>query len=680
LKLIFNSTLNSWGYMEGEGNFATPLTTWYYATADLSPDMKQTNVFTSFRVVDYAACRLCTMRVFSVDNFTGKTELYDFRTQSGSTQVTSPFAIKSYTVKCYPRVEEDIDRSGEFPNVEWGKIVLNEDEELPEDLVEMRTKEVSKAVERLKAKGILPEGHYTISQIYPTEYSENYHILYRFNVKVSNDAGVRFRISATTYTAPDNLQDYEFITYAYFEHRLSEIDEDYYSWDEIGFGEEDPLDSDFDQLRSRAVHQAVHRLKAKGVLAQGQYIISKTFAAETTGGNFGPEFDMDYLGYQLFRYHVQVSSGSGVHYRLVVYVMTLGDDYTHYELFDYVFFEHRLGEFSNIDWIEILEDDVTLPLPGDLVELRDKVWARAVHGLQVEELLPEGNFTVTKAFATEFASGFEHREFPQSGDFILYRFNIQVMNESGVRFRIQAVTVSTYYNLPEYELIDFAYIENRVAEFNAPTWKQVAEVALPGSVAELRSRVVNQAVERMKVKGILHEGKYTLSKTFPTEFATKLEHPEFPLTGDYILYRYNVQITDESGVRYRISAISASQSFALSSYELIDFNYIENRLGEFSNAVFRGINEDELREKAVKQAVGRLIAKGVIPQGEYVIEDTFSTEFAAGFDHPEFPPANGDVLWRFDVEVSNGIEVFATVITNYDTPLGYELIDYGKSQ
>jgi len=668
--------------MEGEGNFATPLTTWHYTTADFSPPTKQTNVFTYFKNIDYAACRFCTAQVYSEKNFTGKATLYDFRTLSAdnSTLVVSPFWIKSYTVKCYPRVEEDIDRSAEFPNVEWGQI--NEDEGIPDELVEQRVQAVAKAVDRLKGKGILPEGHYTISQIFPTDYSANYHILYRFNVQVNNDAGVRFRISATTYTAPDNLQEFEFISYSYSEHRLGEINVDSYSWDEIGFGEEDPLISDFDHLRSRAVYQAIHRLKAKGTLAQGQYLITKTFASETTGGDFGPEFPMDFEGYQLFRFDVQVTN-EGVHYRLSVYVMILGDNETRYELFDYVVFDHRLAEFSKVEWIKLLEDDVTLPLPSDLVELRDKVAIRAVDRLRIEGVLPEGNFTVTKTFATEYASGFEHREFPQSDDSILYRFNIQVMNGSGVRFRIQAVTVSSYYNLPEYELIDYGYIENRLAEFAPPTWQKGVEfigVPLEEDVVELRNRTVNQAVERMKVKVILREGKYVLSKTFPTEFATKLEHPEFPLTGDYIFYRFNVQVTDESGAQFRISAISSSQAVNLSSYELIDFEYFENRLGEFSNAVFRGINEEELRERVIKQAVERMIAKGVIPQGEYSIEDTYPTEFASGFEHPEFPLSAGEVLWRFNVEMSDGIGMYATVITNYDSPLSYELIDYGRAQ
>jgi len=107
------------------------------------------------------------------------------------------------------------------------------------------------------------------------------------------------------------------------------------------------------------------------------------------------------------------------------------------------------------------------------------------------------------------------------------------------------------------------------------------------------------------------------------------------------------------------------------------------RFDEFTDVKFRDLDQDDLRTQSLNQAIGRLTAKGLLSQDKYEIAKTSPTEFSTKFNHPEFSP-DEDILYNFTAEVNNtkgtGFEVYAIVISDYDTPTDYELIEYGAKE
>ena len=332
-------------------------------------------------------------------------------------------------------------------------------------------------------------------------------------------------------------------------------------------------------------------------------------------------------------------------------------------------------DFSDAIFQEMNEGDGST-LPYELVELRHKAVLNATERLVSTGILPQGQYTTEKVFATEFATNHEN----------VYRFNVQIRDQSGVEYRIWFIAFDPSFDHSMFSLVDTGYKENRIGELTHTEFKvlspvEESQVPFPPEVEDLRSISVNQAVGRMIAKNILPQGSYSIFNAYDIEHSDIMDMPEYP-DHDDMLYRFNVRVIDhQSGTLFRVFTIVATNYETPEYYELIDYGYKQSRLAEFTETDWREMNEGEdmplpdeiiqMRSRSVAQAVRRFIAEGTLPNGQYTIAKTYATEFSGYFENPNYPSSDGDVLYRFNVQLSNEAG-------GYDDLQDYELIDYGK--
>ena len=590
LRLMFGPALPDYDvHVWGEGSFTSPFAGW---SLGLNGTFNYSTTLTNLGVVEKASsyCDYCVMTVFKGNNFNGTSQVVDFRTRVGdNSQITLSFFSLSYTLECFPpeeeypeeeypeeeseelpeEEEEEEEEFGEYDNAIFQQMNEGDGETLPHELVELRHQTVQMAIDRLVSKGVLPQGKYSTDKVYSTEFATNYEDIYRFNVQIRDESGVEFRIWFVAYSFHEDPEVYHLIDAGYKENRIGEFPNTEFKVLPPVEESQAPYPAEVEDLGKKAVNQAAVRLQAKGILPQGNY---STF-----------------VGYYFF----------------------------------------TIVEYSAIV-----------------------------------------NMT----------------EYPDQDD-MLYRFNARVVDQSGTLFRVWAV-IATNYETPEYyELIDYGYKQSRLSDFPDIDWMEMNEdedMPLPGEIVDIRSRSVAQAVQRFIVEGTLPEGQYTIANTFITETAQTPESPDYQILTsqrDDTLYRFNVQLSNEAGARFRVAVVAVTNYMIQPKYELIDYFYIENTLDEFTNIKFISLDQDDLRNKSVNQAVDRLIAKDILPGGQYTVAKTYPTQFSSKFEHPYYS-TDEDILYNFTVQVNNaagtGFKIYAIVITDYADPTDYELIDYGK--
>ena len=175
-------------------------------------------------------------------------------------------------------------------------------------------------------------------------------------------------------------------------------------------------------------------------------------------------------------------------------------------------------------------------------------------------------------------------------------------------------------------------------EFNDAIFQEMNEgdgSTLPYELVELRHKAVVNATARLISTNVLPAGQYSTDKVFATESATNYER----------LYRFNVQVRDESGVEYRIWFVTLVDADDHQVYQLIEAGYKENRMGEFLNTDFKVLppveesqqpypeEVEDLRTRSVNQAIGRMIAKNILPQSTYSIFNGYDVEYSDIVNH-----------------------------------------------
>ena len=448
---------------------------------------------------------------------------------------------------------------------------------------------------------------------------------------------------------------------------------------EMNEGDGSTLPHQLVELRHNAFQQAIARLVSKAALPAGQYTSERVFATE---------FANNYDG--VYRFNVQARDASGVEYR--IWFITLSDNDDKAIVLDAGYKENRVSEFTHTEF-------KTIPAPSqqnhenypvEVSELGTKSVNQAVGRMLAKDILPPGNYSLFVYFydfnPVEYSAIVNMTEYPNPDD-MLYRFGARVIDQSEILFSVWTL-VATNYETPEYyELIDYGYKQTRLADFGDTEWRPMNEdedMPLPGDIVEMRSRSVAQAIPRLLAEGALPDGQYTIANTYTTEFAWISETPAYSyltLQRDDTLYRFNVQLSNEAGARFRVVVVVAAASDLKPKYELIDYFYIENRLDEFTNTNFHSLNEGDIQTTSINQAVEKLQSKSVLPQDKYTLAKTFPTEFSANFEHPDYS-TDDYILYKFTAQVNNaagtGFKVYAIVITAYDAPEDFEMIDYGK--
>ena len=427
------------------------------------------------------------------------------------------------------------------------------------------------------------------------------------------------------------------------------------------------------ELRHKAGLKAIEKLVSTGILPQGQYTTERVFTTE-----FATNYE------NVYRFNVQIRDQSGVEYRVWFVAFDPSVDHSIFSLVDTGYKENRIGEFTHTEF-KLLPpvEESQVPYPPEVEDLRSKSVNQAVGRMIAKNIFPQNTYSIFNAYDVEYSDIMDMPEYPDHDD-MLYRFNVRISDQSGTLFRVWAV-IATNYETPEYyELIDYGYKQSRLAEFTETDWREMNEgegMSLPGEIVDIRSRSVAQAVQRFIAEGTLPNGQYTIAKTYATEFSGYFENPNYPSSDGDVLYRFNVQLSNEAGERFRVAVVVITSFMIQPKYELIDYFYVENRLDEFTSVKFVSLDEGDLEEKSVNEAVGRMVAKDILPEGEYTIVKTYPTEFSPKFENPDYFD-DEYVLFNFTAQVNNtagaGFKVYAVVLSGYDDLQDYELIDYGK--
>ena len=314
--------------------------------------------------------------------------------------------------------------------------------------------------------------------------------------------------------------------------------------------------SEIVELRSRAVNQTVDRLRMKGVLPQSNYNSFQTFPTE-----FSAIFNMSEYsdsGDMLYKFDLRVINTTGTIFRVWTVIAT-NNELDFYGLIDYGCIEKRFDEFKDVMWKEIYQDE-DHPLPDVLVQMRGKSAFQATKKLIDQGILPQGHSIMASTTSAERTVSFIHPEF-HPGD-VLNRFNVQVMDEAGVRSRVVTIEATSEKINPSYELTDYFFIENSLDDFNNVSFGPLNEDAILG-------KSIRQAVDRLQGEGTLPEGEFKISKTFPTEISANFEHPQYS-NHDYILYKFTAQVKNCSGAEFKVYAIVLAAYYGPEYFGLID--------------------------------------------------------------------------------------------------------------